>query len=156
MMPGRSFIVPSVNLALGPTSWEEPLAKFVPARHIADKLLERYWVAVNPVARILHRPTFAQRYETLWELVESGHEVPPSLSAIVCAILFSATLCIDEAGNLVEDDVPREILKYRLLSGTEVSLGRAQLLQSTKAETLQAFVAYLVSMGSQFPLIQIC
>ncbi|GKZ87733.1 transcriptional regulator family: Fungal Specific TF [Aspergillus niger] len=146
MMPGRSFIVPSVNLALGPTPWEEPLAKFVPARHIADKLLERYWVAVHPVARILHRPTFAQRYETLWELVESGHEVPPSLSAIVCAILFSATLCINEAGDLVEDNVPREILKYRLLSGTEVSLGRAQLLQSTRAETLQAFVAYLLTM----------
>lgn len=32
-----------------------------------------------------------------------------------------------------------------LKTGTEIALGQAQMLQTAKVETLQAFVAYLVS-----------
>jgi hypothetical protein len=35
-------------------------------------------------------------------------------------------------------------LKNQLKSGVETSLAKAQLLKTTKFETLQAFVAYLV------------
>ncbi|PWY89164.1 fungal-specific transcription factor domain protein [Aspergillus heteromorphus CBS 117.55] len=149
LKPGRYFTGPSANLVLGPSLSDKSLISFVPPRQIADKLLERYWVAVHPVGRILHRPTFAQRYETLWELVDNGYEVPPSLGAIVCAVLFSAVVSMDvDDGRQVlgEYDALRDELKAHLQLGTEVALGKAQLLKSTKTETLQAFVAYLLAM----------
>jgi hypothetical protein len=118
--------------------------KFIPPRNIADKLLQRYWDAVHPVARVLHRPSFAQRYETLWEAVENEHQVTPSLSALVYAVLFSAVVGMSEVEVLESCRVSREDLKSQLKFGVERSLANAQLLKSTKFETLQAFVAYLV------------
>ncbi|PYH93388.1 fungal-specific transcription factor domain protein [Aspergillus ellipticus CBS 707.79] len=148
LRPGKYFTAPSVNLVLGPSLSNEPLISFIPPRHVADKILERYWAAVYPVARILHRPTFALRYETLWELVDNGYDLPPSLGAIVCAVLFSSmvSMHVDDQQDLGEYDRFQEELKARLQLGTEVALGKAQLLMSTKTETLQAFVAYLLAM----------
>lgn len=118
------------------------------SRNIADRLLERYWDSVHPVARILHRPSFAQRYETLWEAVEDGYQenITPSLAAIVFSVLLSAVVSMSEeqVRDLCQES--REELIHKLKHGTENSLGRAQLLHCSKVETLQAFVAYLVSL----------
>ncbi|PYI09606.1 hypothetical protein BO78DRAFT_307832, partial [Aspergillus sclerotiicarbonarius CBS 121057] len=146
LKPGRSFTAPSVNLVLGRPPSNESLIDFLPARYIADTLLERYWIAVHPVARIMHRPTFAQRYETLWELVDNGHEIIPSLGAIVYAVLFSAVVSMEDK-HLDGYGVSHQELKDRLQMGTETALCRAQLLTSTKTETLQAFVGYILPMG---------
>lgn len=124
----------------------ESLTQYIPPRNMADKLLEHYWEAVHPVARILHRPSFAQRYETLWEFVEDGHQVPPSLAAIVCSVLFSAVISMSESQVLEVCQTFRQELKDLLKMGAEIALSRAQLLKSTRIETLQAFVAYLVCM----------
>jgi len=95
--------------------------------------------------RVVHRPSFAQRYETLWELVENGHPVTTSLVAIVMSVLFSAVVAMPEAQVLDICRTSREEMKHNLQLGTEVALGKANLVKSAKIETLQAFVAYLVS-----------
>lgn len=121
--------------------------EYIPSRNIADRLLERYWDSVHSVARILHRPSFAQRYETLWEAIEDGHQdqITPSLAALVFSVLLSAVISMSEAQVWDMCQVSRGELKTKLKLGTEASLSSAQLLRSTKVETLQAFIAYLVS-----------
>ncbi|KAJ5372856.1 hypothetical protein N7517_004862 [Penicillium concentricum] len=143
--PGLSFTAPSPDFIFSLSSIE-PLLGYIPHRNVADKLLEQYWVAVHPIVRILHRPSFAQRYETLWEAIENGEPVAPSLVALVYSVLFSAVISMSEGQVQEVCRDSREQLRNSLKLGVEASLGRAQLLRSTKIETLQAFVAYLMPM----------
>ncbi|CAI7613380.1 unnamed protein product [Penicillium glandicola] len=145
----KSFETPSVNIIFDQIPRHEPPMQHIPPRHIADQMLNHYWSTVHPVARILHRPSFAQRYETWWELIESGHIAPSSLGAIVSSVLFSAIIAMSEARVLELCHIPREEMKRRLQIGTEIALSKARILHSTKIETLQAFVAYLLPMCAE-------
>lgn len=120
----------------------------LPPRAAADKLLEQYWTSVHPVARTLHRPTFAQRYETLWELINSRAEIPASLGAIVFAVMLSAVVSMSEEDVSAQFPSSRQDMRDRLQLGAEVALARANLLISNKTETLQAFITYLVSVAA--------
>jgi hypothetical protein len=144
LRPGPYFTAPSINLLFSQVSTREALTRYLPPRNIADKLLDWYWDAVHPVARIVHRPSFAQRYETLWETVENGYQLAPSLAAIVYSVLFSASVAMSVTQVSELCQTSRQNLKDSLQLGTELALGRAQLFRTSKTETLQAFVAYLV------------
>ncbi|KAJ5417207.1 uncharacterized protein N7487_000757 [Penicillium crustosum] len=117
-----------------------------PPRGAADKLMEYYWDAVHPVSRVVHRPSFVQRYETLWETIENGYPIPPSLAAIVYSMLFSASVAMSEEQVSELFQTSKQYLKDSLQLGAELALGRANLLRASKTETLQALVAYLLSM----------
>jgi hypothetical protein len=59
---------------------------------------------------------------------------------------------MSEAETLETCRARREDLKNQLKLGVETSLAKAQLLKSTKFETLQAFVAYLVCARCPFDI----
>lgn len=136
--------IPSLKLIFEHVSRDEDLTQYIPSRQVADKLLEQYWSAVHPVARIVHRPSFAQRYETLWEAIENRHCLPPSLAAMMCSVLLFAVITMSDMQVLQICQIPRQRLTSDLKAGVESALSQAHLLKTTKIETLQAFVAYLV------------
>lgn len=144
LRPGPYFTVPSTDYLFSQASSGKDLTRFLPPRTAADKLMECYWDAVHPVSRVVHRPSFTQRYETLWETIENGYPVPPSLAAIVYSILFSASVAMSQEQMSELCQTSKQDLKDNLQLGTECALGRAQLLRASKFETLQAFTAYLV------------
>ncbi|KAJ5534084.1 hypothetical protein N7527_000338 [Penicillium freii] len=144
LQPGPYFTVPSINLLFTQASSGDALTRYLPPRSAADKLMECYWDAVHPVSRVVHRPSFVQRYETLWETIENGYPVPPSLAAIVYSMLFSASVAMSEEQISELFQTSKQYLKDSLQLGTELALGRANLLRASKIETLQAFVAYLL------------
>ncbi|KAJ5603047.1 hypothetical protein N7537_006003 [Penicillium hordei] len=146
LRPGPYFMVPSIDLLFTQASSGYALTQYLPPRSAADKLMECYWDAVHPVSRVVHRPSFVQRYETLWETIENGYPVPPSLAAIVYSMLFSASVALSEEQISELFQTSKQYLKDGLQLGTELALGRAHLLRASKIETLQAFVAYLLSM----------
>ncbi|KAL4795264.1 hypothetical protein BDV19DRAFT_398931 [Aspergillus venezuelensis] len=145
--------LPSVGLVIGSvpaaTGGQPPLTSFLAPRTTCDKLLRQYWAAVHPVARILHRPTFALQYESLWELMENAKDdsdqIPAFLVAIVCVVLLSAVISMDSGQVVQEIGWDRSQLIARLQMGTENALRHAQLMSSTRLETLQAFVAYMLA-----------
>lgn len=102
-------------------------------------------MSVHPIARTLHRPSFAQRYETLWELIDNGSNVPASLGAIVLAVLLAASVSISKDETPTPSHPTQETMG-RLKEGAELALSKANLLVSNKTETLQAFTTYLVSL----------
>lgn len=67
-----------------------------------------------------------------------------SLVAVVMSVLFSAVVAMSEEQVVEICQISREEMKHNLQLGTEAALGEANLVKSTKIETLQAFVAYLV------------
>ncbi len=82
-----------------------------------------------------------------------GVEPASSLQAVIFAAMFSGVVSLPEETVLRDFGVPKKNLVGNFQIGTETALARANLLRTTKVETLQAFVMYIVRM-SKGPLVQ--
>jgi hypothetical protein len=122
---------------------------FLPSRLAADRLIKQYFLAVHPIAQMLHRPTFEREYHTFWDEVTLGIEPPNSVQTIVFAAMFCGVVSMDDADITRDFGVSKASLIDNFRLGTETALGRANFLRTTKIETLQAFVMYLVSCLGQ-------
>jgi hypothetical protein len=142
--PGPSFVAPRSDLFFGGDRRKYSLLDFLPSRVAADKLLRQYFEAVHTIARIVHRPSFEARYEAFWSDVSKSLEPTPSLQAVVFAALFSAVISMPEHVVLSTYGVPQKDLMENFQLGTETALGKANFLRTTKTETLQALVMYMV------------
>jgi hypothetical protein len=118
--------------------------QYLPAKEVADSLLEQYWDAVHYMARLLHRPTFERQWAQFWNSVHVGVEPPASLQALVMAMLLSSVTSMSEERITYEFRAEKAQLLDTFRQGTESALYRANFLRTTKVQTLQAFVMYLV------------
>ena len=73
-------------------------------------------------------------------------EPTSSLQSVVFAAMFSGVVSMPEDIVLMEFGVSKKDLVDNFQMGTETALGRANITRTTKIETLQAFVMYLVSL----------
>jgi hypothetical protein len=124
------------------------LINFLPAKATGDRLLQRYLDAVHPVARCLHWPSFEVQYENFWRDVAANYEPRPSVQAVVFAAWFSAAVSLDEPTIIHEFGSTKGTLLELLKLGTETALSKANFLRTTKVETLQALVMYMVRSTS--------
>lgn len=125
---------------------------YLPSKVLVDKLMDHYWKAVHIIARTVHRPTFERQYEKFWSEISSGVEPRNSFQAVVFAALLSSVISMSDDKVLTEFGVAKDGLVENFKQGTEGALSRANFLHTTRLETLQAFVMYLVSdSGSSSP-----
>jgi hypothetical protein len=124
--------------------------QYLPAKEVADSLLEQYWDAVHYMARVLHRPTFERQWTQFWNSVHMGVEPPASLQALVMAVLLSSVISMTEERITYEFRAEKGQLLDTFRQGTESALYRANFLRTTKVQTLQAFVMYLVCIMVYF------
>lgn len=117
----------------------------LPSKVLVDRLIAHYWVAVHTIARAVHRPSFERQYRTFWISINAGVEPRASFQAVVFAALLSSVISMPEDRVLTEYGVERQSLVITFREGTEAALTKANFLRTTKLETLQAFVMYLVS-----------
>jgi hypothetical protein len=144
LKPGPGYIAPASSFFFGPPTHQTSLIDFLPSRLAADRLAKQYFQSVHPIAKLLHRPSFEKEYEDFWEEVSLGIEPPSSAQAIIFAVMFSGVVSMDESVITRDFGVSKESLIDNFRLGTETALGRANFLRTTKVETLQAFVMYLV------------
>jgi hypothetical protein len=144
LQPGPGYIPPASGFFLSQPVANASLLDFLPSRTAADLLISQYFLAVHPIARLVHKPSFDQSYEGFWIDVSLGIEPPQSCQAIVFAAMFSGVVCMDEDAVLRDFGVAKASLVDNFRLGTETALSRASFLRSTKLETLQAFVMYMV------------
>ncbi|KAK2766281.1 hypothetical protein FQN54_007798 [Arachnomyces sp. PD_36] len=145
--PGPSYIAPRSELFFGTeTVRKYTLFDFLPSKFAADNLLQRYWESVHPVAKVVHRQSFEKRYRSFWEDASRGFEPSPSLQALVFAAMFSAVTSMTDQTVLSTFGVPQKNLIENFQLGTEMALGKAHFLRTTKTETLQALVMYIIPM----------
>ena len=144
LAPGPSYLAPSSATFMPSYGSEKPIHLLV-SQDRCEMLLQQYWTCVHPIARVVHRPSFERRWEEFWQIVSSDREVPKSLEAIVSAVMFCSMV------SLSEEFVPqamggnKQTWVGKLQSTTEKALSAANWLRTTKVETLQALVIYLVS-----------
>lgn len=118
----------------------------IPPRAVSDALLYQYWLCVHPVARTIHRPSFAQRYETLWELIDGRDYIPASLGALVFSVLLSSVISMSAEDIVTRFHDSKQEMSSRLQLGTELALSKSNLLRSNKMEVLQALITYMVRL----------
>lgn len=102
---------------------------------------------MHPIARCLHLPSFELQYEAFWDDATAGYEPRASVQAVVFAAWFSAAVAIDDNVANHEFGFPKANLVENMKIGTEVALSKANFLRTTKVETMQAFVMYMVSIS---------
>lgn len=143
--PSSDYIAPSTGILFSTVSLDEAsLIHFLPSRRLTDHLLNQYWLAVHPIARIVHRPTFERQYNRFWDTIAAGFEPPPSLQALVFGAIFSGAVSVSEDSAEADLGLPKKEIVTNLQAGCESALSRSNLLRTTKVETIQAFVLYLV------------
>lgn len=94
---------------------------------------------------MIHRPSFETDYEAFWDEITLGIEPPGSLQALVFAVFFCAIVSMNEATIARDFGAMKANLVENFKLGTETALARANFLRTTKVQTLQALVIYLVS-----------
>jgi hypothetical protein len=154
MSPGPDYVPPTSSFFFAPGVEKTSLMTYLPSKVLVDKLIAHYWEAVHVIARMVHRPTFERQYEMFWTSIGNGVEPRISFQAIVFAALLSSVISMSEEKLLTEYGVDKQSLVDSFKQGTEAALARANFLRTTKLETLQAFVMYLVSRTSKSPLYQ--
>jgi hypothetical protein len=78
--------------------------------------------------------------------------IPPraSFKAVLFAALLSSTVAMSDDAVRVQFGMDKGSLVDNFCTGTETALVSANFLRTTKLETLQAFVMYLVSLISHY------
>lgn len=115
------------------------------SQDIADKVMSHYWESVHPVACVVHRPSFQERYDVFWYNTSRGvKDTPESTRALVYAAVFAGVVSMDAKTVREELGGEKEEWVEALEKATAISLGRAHVIRTEKPETIQAFVVYLV------------
>ncbi|KAK3694990.1 fungal-specific transcription factor domain-containing protein [Podospora appendiculata] len=147
LRPSSSFILPTSGFFFGQVMNTPEIIQLLPGgRETADRLMRRYFDAVHPIARCVHRPSFEVMYESFWEDTLNYYEPRASIQAMVFAAWFSAAVSLDEDRVLREYNQTKSSLVQWMKIGTEVALSKANFLRTTKVETLQAFVMYMLPL----------
>ncbi|KAK8243463.1 fungal-specific transcription factor domain-containing protein [Phyllosticta capitalensis] len=146
LVPGPDYLAPSASFFFAPTVRKNSLVHSLPAKSMADTLLKQYWLAVHPVAPAVHRPSFERQYAAFWKDISVGVEPRSSLQALILAAMLSAAVSLSEEVVTNDYGTSKQELVESFKEGTEAALSRANVVRTTKFETLQAFVMYLIPL----------
>ncbi|KAI0141087.1 hypothetical protein F4776DRAFT_661908 [Hypoxylon sp. NC0597] len=147
LKPGDQYMVPAGGFFFGQIGEPPSILQFLPYRGAADRLMKQYFIAVHPIAPCSHRPSLEATYASFWEEINAGFEPRPSLQAIIFAAMFSGAISIDEITVFQElVAYPRSNWVATLKMGTETALSKANFLRTTKVETMQAFIIYMLPL----------
>lgn len=149
LAPGQNFLTLQSDFMFGSPLRQESACKYLPSKYVADRLLEQYWNAVHPVARAVHRLSFEQKYTKLWCDVINHSKSIASTEAVVLAALFAGAVSISDPETFQELGSSRTDLIDKLQKGTELALQRANVSRTTKIETFQALIIYMVCRHSR-------
>lgn len=139
-------MVPSSGFFFGQMGEAPSILQFLPHKPSADRLMKQYFVSVHPIVPCAHRPTLEATYKTFWDDITAGYEPRCSTQAIVFAAMFSGAISMDENDMLVElGGHTKANWVTSLKLGTENALSKANFLVTTKVETMQALIMYMVS-----------
>lgn len=144
--PGPHFIPPRAGFFFGGGDRSPSLIDYLPSRMAADRLLRQYEEAVNPICRVVHWPSLLVSYDNFWTNVSMGIEPVASLQALIFAIMFAAAVSMPDDVCMSTFGLANQALVENFQQATEVALSKANFLRTTKVETLQALVIYIVSL----------
>lgn len=118
-----------------------------PSHHHRSIMVHFYLTNVDPLCKILHRPTIKVYLAGSQELLDESNRrfKFTSLEAVSFAIYFAAVTSMTPQECMTHLGEDKEILLAQYKRGTETALAQADLLNTMEMVTLQAFTIYIVS-----------
>lgn len=115
-----------------------------PAPERIKKLRDLYFENVDPLMKILHRPTIEREFDVF---IVNPDDNPPDrqTEALFFAMYFATVTSLSPERCVELFGEERGPLSARYRHGVEVALARADYLNNTSLETLQALTIYDVS-----------
>ncbi|KAK0748173.1 hypothetical protein B0T21DRAFT_343863 [Apiosordaria backusii] len=147
LKPGDSYLPPTSGFFFGQSGVSPPLEQLLPgSREWGQRLVNRYFEAVHPIARCIHRPSFDALYQSFWDDIAQNWEPRPSVQALVFAAWFSAAVSLDEVQAQNDFGNTKSAIVAHMKVATETALSKANFLRTTKFETMQAFIMYMLPL----------
>lgn len=137
----------SPPLVLGNALSTDGLSHPTPARMKA--LCEIYFRSVDPLMKILHKPTTEKAFD-LYMVNPADHPLSRATEALFFAMYFAAVTSLKPDSCLKQLGEDRRLLSVQYKQAVERALARADYLNSTSLETLQAFMIYSVSLNDMW------
>jgi len=109
-----------------------------------QQLFSIYCDSVDPLCKIIHRPSVQSQIDSIYTSVEVGRE-EAGIHATLFAIYGAATISLPANKYSQLMDEPKDCVLRRYRFATEYYLSKADYMESRKLEPLQAFSIYLVS-----------
>ena len=109
-----------------------------------EVLLRVYWCAVDPLAHIVHKPSFekeCRKYMLNGYVVDAA---PVSFKALLLAMCLAAAVSMPKVQQKELEGINIQSVVGRLKLATEKALTDANFTNSIEIQTLQAFTIYLV------------
>lgn len=152
-----SYLVSSAMFGNAQTANAVARLRHPPPERI-KKLREIYFRNVDPLLKILHRPTIEKKLDIF---IVNPHDQPPSppAEALWFAMYFAAVTSTSPESCLEQLGEDRGLLVAEYRQGVEMALARADYLNSTSLESLQALTLYdvgplLRGLCINFPLME--
>lgn len=149
-------LAPALNLLLGGSisahSNNDISAPQLPTKMEAEALFQRYLDAVDPMAHVLHIPSFKRLFERFWMHVEIGSPNQNSCTALILAVCMAAAASVSPLQAKSQFGITKEDLFLRLQKATERALLRANWAKTSNIRTLQALTIYLVGSISRISI----
>ncbi|KAK3671464.1 hypothetical protein LTR78_008742 [Recurvomyces mirabilis] len=144
--PGPDYIAPASSFFFPGTNMNTSMLDYLPSQTASDQLIARYFAAVHPVCRAVHRQTFEAQYSLFWGQVNSRSEPARAIQAVMFAAMFSAAVSLDDVQAARTFGTSRAALIDSFRSATEMALAKANFLRTTRVDVMQAFVMYLIPL----------
>lgn len=132
----------NVDFVLGVTPSPNQTSILHPSPGHIQKLWQIFLTNVNPLTKIIHRPTLQRSIE---ECISNIEHVPRGLEPLMFAIYGAAVLSMRDGECQATFGDSRSTLLSRYQLGARRSLTRAQFMATSDLRVLQAFVIFLVS-----------
>lgn len=114
-----------------------------PSRDVMSRLWAIYVRHVDPLIKVLHRPTITKYLQFVAEDPVTN-ALQPHTNALLFAVYFSASTCLSPEMCLRELGESQDVLVPRYRLNVERALADADYLNNNELECLQAFTLYAV------------
>lgn len=119
---------------------------------ISQQLYQRFKIAVDPLIRVLHKPTFEKEIVLFHDQgASSTCGLNKGFEALIFSIYFSAITSMETDEVFGMFGVDRATMRGRYMVAVEQALANARFLQSEELMPLQACIIF--NVRPSFPLI---
>ena len=124
------------------TNWET----YFPSYEEGRILHYHYFTSVDPLAHVVHRPSFEIEAYNMSLHAQDLRALPASFRALLLAVCFAAAVSMSEEESQSLLGIQKRKLVSKLELAAEKALVEANYLTATEMQTLQAFTIFLVSL----------
>ncbi|KAJ3483075.1 hypothetical protein NLG97_g7397 [Lecanicillium saksenae] len=141
--PGADFEAAEMLLSPrgGPSSRED-LISHIPEKHIADRLIMRYFNSSSPSQFCVHRPTFTRNYALFWQDPDSVslQWIAQLFMIMALGVVFNHFFAPEELRNESTTPVLQRIQMFRSCAGWALVWSK---YTNPTPETIPAFILYV-------------